>query len=127
MGQAMANLKLDYVDEYRDRSGKLRRYFRKGGKRFGALPGAVGSEEFMAAYAAYLAEKPSAAKDNSVHADLLAKLIIDFYGSRNVYRSQAIDPPALPVCARSSLEGTWPQVGVDHDGGKRRKNYQQDR
>jgi hypothetical protein len=50
------------VDEYRDRTGKLRRYFRKGGKRLGALPGEVGSEEFMTAYAAYLAEKPAAAK-----------------------------------------------------------------
>ena len=81
MGQAMAKLKLDYVDEYRDHTGKMRRYFRKGGKRLGALPGAVGSEEFIAAYAAYLAEKPAAAK-YPVHADSLAKLIIDFYGSR---------------------------------------------
>jgi len=77
----MTNLKLDYVDEYRDRTGKLRRYFRKGGERLGALPGAVGSEEFMTAYAAYLAEKPKAAK-TVLHADSLSKLIIDFYGSR---------------------------------------------
>ena len=126
MGQEMAKLKLDYVDEYRDRIGKMRRYFRKGGKRLGALPGAVGSEESMAAYAGYLAEKPAAAK-YPVHADSLAKLIIDFYGSSHVYRSQAIDSPALPVCAGSSFEGTWPQVCVDHDRGKRRENHQQDR
>ena len=101
MGQAMTKLKLDYVDEYRDHTGKMRRYFRKGGKRLGALPGAVGSEEFMAAYAAYLAEKPSAAK-YPVHADSLAKLIIEFYGSRmfidrkpstrQLYRNTATDP-----------------------------------
>lgn len=77
----MANLKIKYVDEYRDRTGILRRYFRKGGKRLGALPGAIGSEEFMTAYAAYLAEKPTAAK-RPVHEDSLAKLIIDFYGNR---------------------------------------------
>jgi hypothetical protein len=46
---------LEYVEQYVDRTGKLRRYFRKGGKRLGALPGAVGSEEFMAAYAAFAA------------------------------------------------------------------------
>jgi len=80
-GRNMANLELRYVDEYRDRTGKMRRYFRKGGKRLGPLPGDVGSEEFMTAYAAYLAEKPTAAK-RPVHEDSLAKLIIDFYGSR---------------------------------------------
>lgn len=81
MGQVMTNLELKYVDEYRDRIGKVRRYFRKGGKRLGPLPGQVGSEEFMTAYAAYLAEKPKAAK-TTLHADSLSKLIIDFYGSR---------------------------------------------
>ena len=81
MGRAMANLKIKYVDEYRDRTGVLRRYFRKGGKRLGVLPGDVGSQEFMTAYAAYLAAKPTAAK-RPVHEDSLAKLIIDFYGSR---------------------------------------------
>ena len=35
----------------------------------------------MTAYAAYLAEKPAAAK-TTLHADSLGKLIIDFYGSR---------------------------------------------
>lgn len=81
MGRPMANLELKYVDEYRDRTGKVRRYFRKGGRRLGTLPGAVGSEEFMTAYAAFLAEKPAAAK-TPLHQDSLAKLIIDFYGDR---------------------------------------------
>ncbi len=76
----MAKIKLKYVNEYVDRTGKLRRYFRKGAIR-GALPGEVGSAEFMTAYAAYLAEKPQAAK-TTLHADSLGNLIIDFYGSR---------------------------------------------
>ena len=41
MGVSMAVIKLDYVNEYRDRTGKKRRYFRRGGKRLGALPGEV--------------------------------------------------------------------------------------
>src|SRR5262245_39889788 len=77
----MAKLKLKYVNEYIDRTGKLRRYFRKNGKQLGPLPGDVGSEEFMTAYAAYLAEKPRPPK-TTLHADSLAKLIIDFYSDR---------------------------------------------
>ncbi len=81
MGRAVAKIKLKYVNEYIDRTGKLRRYFRKGGKQLGPLDGEPGSEQFMTAYAAYLAEKPRAAK-TTLHADSLGKLIIDFYGSR---------------------------------------------
>jgi integrase len=92
----MAKLRLKYVNEYVDRTGKLRRYFKRGGKQLGALPGDVGSEEFMTAYAAYLAEKPAIAT-RPMHADSLGKLIVDFYGhgmftkcsagTRRVYRS----------------------------------------
>jgi hypothetical protein len=81
MGQTVAKIKLKYVNEYIDRTGTLRRYFRRNGKQLGPIPGEVGSEEFMAAYAAYLAEKPRPPK-TTLHADSLGKLIIDFYGSR---------------------------------------------
>jgi integrase len=81
MGREMTKLPLKYVNEYTDKTGKRRRYFRRGGKQLGALPGEVGSAEFMTAYAAYLAEKPSAAK-KPLLADSLAKLIVEYYGSR---------------------------------------------
>jgi enterobacteria phage integrase len=81
MGWRVTVLRFKYVNEYVDRTGKLRRYFRKNGKQR-PLPGEVGSAEFMAAYAAYLAEQPIATGRPVVHADSLAKLIIDFYGSR---------------------------------------------
>jgi integrase len=51
----MARLKLRYVNEYRDRHGKVRRYFRRPGARAIPLPGLPGSIEFMAAYQAALA------------------------------------------------------------------------
>jgi integrase len=92
----MAKLRLKYVNEYIDRTGKLRRYFRKNGKQLGPLPGEVGSEEFMTAYAGFLAEKPAPIV-RSLHEDSLAKLIVDFYGhgmfmkcsasTRRLYRS----------------------------------------
>lgn len=52
----MALLRLKYVMSDTDRHGNVRHYFRKGGRKI-RLPGAVGSGEFMAAYAA--AEKGS--------------------------------------------------------------------
>ncbi len=51
----MTRLKLKYVNEYRDRHGRVRRYFRRPGARAIPLPGLPGSIEFMAAYQAALA------------------------------------------------------------------------
>lgn len=48
MKMIVQNLK--YVHEYRDRHGKLRRYLRRPGEKQIALPGELGSPEFMAAY-----------------------------------------------------------------------------
>lgn len=78
MRATVANLKLKYVNEYRDRTGKLRRYFRKGGTR-GPLPGDIGSPEFMAAYHALLGDKPSPTKKIS---GSLGLLVTEFYASR---------------------------------------------
>jgi integrase len=81
MGGTVTKIRLKYVNEYIDRTGKLRRYFRRNGKQLGPLPGQPGSEEFMAAYAAYLARKsPAVVRD--LNKDSLARLIVDFYGSR---------------------------------------------
>jgi integrase len=81
MGGTVTKIRLKYVNEYIDRTGKLRRYFRRNGKQLGPLPGQPGSEEFMAAYAAYLARKsPAVVRD--LNKDSLAKLIVDYYGSR---------------------------------------------
>jgi integrase len=46
---------LQFVNEYRDRHGKVRRYFRRRGKARIKLPGQPGSTEFMEAYNAALA------------------------------------------------------------------------
>jgi len=82
MGWRMAKIDLDFVNEYRDRHGKTRRYFRRGGKNVGPLPGDVGSEQFMAAYAAYLGNRAvkSSAPVPASHGDSLAKLAADYYG-----------------------------------------------
>src|SRR5476651_1186464 len=74
----MAKLRLRYVNEYVDRTGKLRRYFRRGSTR-GPLPGDVGSEEFMVAYQAFLGDKPAPTTKIS---GSLGLLITEFYASR---------------------------------------------
>ncbi len=50
----MTSIRLPYVQEYRDRNGKARRYFRRPGFKLVALPGTPGSPHFMAAYEAAL-------------------------------------------------------------------------
>lgn len=51
----MTRIRLKYVNEYRDRHGRVRRYFRRPGCRAIPLPGLPGSIEFMQAYQAALA------------------------------------------------------------------------
>jgi integrase len=50
----MTRIKLRYVNEYIDRQGNVRRYFRRRGSSGVPLPGLPGSIEFMAAYQAAL-------------------------------------------------------------------------
>jgi integrase len=52
----MTTLRLEFVHVYRDRHGKLRRYFRRRGSRRIPLPGLPGSAEFMQTYQAALAD-----------------------------------------------------------------------
>jgi integrase len=51
----MTSIRLPYVQEYRDRHGKARRYFRRPGFKRVALRGTPGSPQFMTAYEAALA------------------------------------------------------------------------
>ena len=51
----MTRIKLQFVNVFRDRHGKVRYYFRRPGRKSVALRGPPGSERFMEAYAAALA------------------------------------------------------------------------
>ena len=52
----MSKIKLQYVQEYIDRHGKVRRYFRRPNCKRIFLPGSPGSDEFMAVYQAALGQ-----------------------------------------------------------------------
>jgi integrase len=54
----MASIRLKHVNSFYDRHGKLRHLARVPGQKAKTLPGLPGSEEFMAAYQAALAQRP---------------------------------------------------------------------
>jgi len=82
MGESMAKLRLKFVNEYTDHTGRTRRYFRRNGKQLGPLPGIVGSEEFMEAYRNYLTAQPAPKPKSALPADSLGAFIQEFYTSR---------------------------------------------
>jgi integrase/recombinase XerD len=79
----MTRIRLDYVHEYHDRHGKLRRYFRKPGFKRIPLRGAPGSDEFMATYQTALAGKelrPEVGGERTT-AGTINALIVSYYQS----------------------------------------------
>jgi len=102
MGRPLTLIKLAYVKVYRDRHGRVRRYFHRKGQPDVPLPGQPATEEFTRAYQAALDAPP--AKRPSPHASgTFARLVEDYYGSvdfanlkpssRALYRS-VLDPIA---------------------------------
>jgi len=78
----MTRIKLKYVNEYRDRHGRVRRYFRRKGQRSIVLPGLPGSIEFMAAYQAALAiAAPPPSSPKHVIAGSLAAVAAGYFRS----------------------------------------------
>jgi hypothetical protein len=77
----MTVMRLAFVKEYTDRTGKLRRYFRKRGRKPAALPGAPGSPEFMKAYQMAMGSRPVQPAAATDGAGTVAALIIDYQRS----------------------------------------------
>jgi hypothetical protein len=81
-------IRLQFIHEYCDRHGKVRRYFRRPGFKELALPGLPGSEEFMAAYQDALAGQlprieigASRSKPGSLDALIASYLVSDTFKS----------------------------------------------
>lgn len=78
----MTRIKLKWVNEYRDRHGRIRRYFRRPGSRSVSLPGLPGSPEFNRAYEAALASvAPPPASPRHVAAGSLADVVTGYQRS----------------------------------------------
>lgn len=76
----MTRIRIPYVKEYTDSTGRVRRYFRRKGFKSVPLPGAPGSAEFMAAYAAAMGEK---AEPKQRPAGSFGRLVTEYY-SRSI-------------------------------------------
>jgi integrase len=97
----MTKLRLKYVNEYRDRSGKIRRYFRRSGSIGVLLPGLPGSSEFMAAYQAAVASiAPPPPSPAHVKAGSLAATAAGFYRSADFANLS----PSAQTSYRSALK-----------------------
>jgi site-specific recombinase XerD len=89
----MTKLRLEYVHEFRDRHGRVRRYFRRDGKRT-PLPGMPGSSEFMAAYQAALDGAPIAAAPAAIGNErtlpgTVNAMVVGYLGSAAFHRLAA--------------------------------------
>jgi integrase len=76
----VTRLKLDYIHEFVDRHGKVRRYFRRRGQKRIPLRGVPGSEEFNTTYAMALAALPERAADRTLPGTINA-LVVSYYAS----------------------------------------------
>lgn len=73
--------KLPYVKEYTDNCGIKRRYFRRKGFKGGALPGTVGSPEFMEAYQGFMSATMVAAGPKRHGSGTFGYLVESYYRS----------------------------------------------
>jgi integrase len=78
----MARIRLKFVKSYVDRHGKARHYLRKPGCKPVALPGMVGSEDFMEAYGKAVAAVPTIkVGEQHTKAGSISAMVVGFFGS----------------------------------------------
>jgi integrase len=79
----MGKIRLAFVQEFRDRHGTVRRYFRRPGSKRVSLPGLPGSEEFMLAYQAALSGAPPRAEIGASRTKpgTIAALVVAYFAS----------------------------------------------
>jgi len=82
-------VRLPFIQEYRDRHGRVRRYFRRRGARLIPLPGKVGSPEFMTAYNAAVATTTVHEVGKTRSAPGMVSAAIAFYYKDNRFTSLA--------------------------------------
>jgi integrase len=86
----MTKLRLAYVHAFTDRHGKFRRYFRRPGFKQVSLPGAIGSEEFMRAYQAALANAPAEIGTSRTLPGTVSALVVSYCNSTEFRRLRPV-------------------------------------
>jgi len=118
----VTRLRLQYIHEYADRHGRLRRYIRKPGCPRIALPGLPGSPEFMDAYQAALGMKarPIATRNREGTLAALAERLAVGLEDRARTCGSPAERKRLALLAAASLQvhsclaNTGVRSGLDH-------------
>jgi integrase len=100
----VANIRLKFVKSYVDRHGKVRHYLRKPGCKPIALPGLVGSDEFMRAYGEAVSATIPARTEiaaTRTRAGSINAVIVGYFGSAEFHNLA----PASQQQSRRILEG----------------------
>jgi hypothetical protein len=98
----MSNIRLAYVHAFIDRHGRVRRYFRRNGRRL-PLPGLPGSAEFMAAYQAAIdgSAMPPTVGARRTGPGTISAMVVGYLGSSAFHRLR----PSSQMQYRRILEG----------------------
>ena len=86
----MTRIKLDYIHEFIDRHGRVRRYFRRPGFKQIPLPGLPGSDQFMAAYQAALSDAPVQIGRSRTLPGTVNAAIVGYYGSTQFHKLRPV-------------------------------------
>ena len=109
----MTKIRLEYIHEFRDRHGKVRRYVRLPGRKRVPLKGAPGSDEFMAGYHAALAGDTAPRVEigaKRTRPGTVAALIVAYFGSTGFL--------GLSPATQTTYRGILERFRVEH-GDKR--------
>jgi len=116
----MTRLRLQYVHEYIDRHGRVRRYVRKGGKQV-RLSGTPGSPEFMEAYQAGLGIRPTPIVTTHHREGTLAALVERFLRSAEFINLKAGSQKTYQKALRPVLAAHGHRLVGDLEIDKARK------
>jgi integrase len=120
----MTRLRLEYVHEYRDRHGKLRRYVRRPGSRRVPLPGLPGSPEFMQAYQDGTSGAVPAARSRH-RIGTLGALAVDFFQSAEFANLSASSQSTYRIALDPVIERDGHRLVRDLPPDKARKVIQE--
>src|SRR6476469_5345054 len=116
----MASVRLRFIKSYVDRHGRPRNYFRKPGMKSVALPGAIGSAEFLAAYQEALSVASPANDIAARHtrAGTISAVIVSYLGSARFLKLKLVSQKSY----RGILEGLRRDCGHLLAAGLERKH-----
>ena len=119
----MTRIKLQYVHEYRDRHGKVRRYVRRPGSRRVTLPGLPGSPEFMQAYQDAISGP--VVRPREPKAGTLAALAAEFFNSTEFANLKSSSQATYRLTLSPILERDGHRLVRDMPPDKARKIIQE--